>query len=187
MRSEFEGLLIKISACNAYPSGNLVPSRFGTCLFSNFFPKLAMSFLDLSPWLSLGTLTFSKFICFPDHDNYFVCSINHTLSEWLYFMPEIKLFGVGKKSLGTFSSLFFIIYYLLIIYYEYIPCRIFLVFRSFITFPTTYALLHLKPDIFIYYDYLSTICICVLYYNDISALVGCWSSVPFRRVIFICV
>ena len=28
------------------------------------------------------------------HDNYFVCSINHTLSEWLYSMPEMKSFGV---------------------------------------------------------------------------------------------
>ena len=38
---------------------------------------------------------FSMFICLhiPDHDNYFVCSINYTLSEWWYFMPEIKSFG----------------------------------------------------------------------------------------------
>ena len=45
---------------------------------------------------------FSMFICLhtciPDHDNYFVCSINHTLSEWLYCMPEIKSFGVGTLS-----------------------------------------------------------------------------------------
>ena len=40
------------------------------------------------------TSPFSMFTCLhiPDHNNY---SINYTLSEWLYFMPEIRSFGFG--------------------------------------------------------------------------------------------
>ena len=49
--------------------------------------------ITLHPRLfNIYMFTYTKNV--PDQDNYFVCSINHILSERLYFMPEIKSVGV---------------------------------------------------------------------------------------------
>ena len=79
-------LIFQIFPGNAYPSGHLVPSRFGglACapIVETRFLELAMSLIDFSPWIPLGTFLILLPIIYAEvcDSKSPYCDIKHTVT-----------------------------------------------------------------------------------------------------------
>ena len=107
-------------AGNTYPSGHLVPSLLGVGyvpIIEISFPQLAVSFLQYSLWIFLGTLSIFPFSCRPVFTLKFVdewtvidinvdifCTRKCHLPELLAFSLLTDLLYLNNPSLNDFSG-----------------------------------------------------------------------------------